>query len=107
MNQPWPPGVATDKIRNLAARDMCDLAFTRHAKERMLERGLIIGDVFYLLRHGYVYEDPEKTSDLNLWKYRMEASTPNSEGRTVRIVVIPDARKRGALKVVTVMWVDE
>ena len=42
MKQPWPPGVATERIRGLAARKMCDLAFTKHAKER----GLIMGDVF-------------------------------------------------------------
>jgi hypothetical protein len=36
----------------------------------------------------------------------MQCTTPNSQNREVRVVVIPDWKRKG-IKVVTVMWADE
>ena len=104
--QPWSPADATEIIRNIA-KGHGQVAFTRHASKRMQERGLIMGDVLYVLRNGFVHDDPvacEKTK--GFFKYAIESTTPNSNSRTVRVIVIPDASKGGALKVVTVMWKD-
>ncbi len=107
MRQPWRPPVATRKIWAIARSDRLDLAYTRHARDRMKERGLLIGDVLYVLKNGSVFEDPEPGKVEGYFKYRMEAQTPNSGNRTVRVVVIPDKDGNRSLKVVTVMWVDE
>jgi hypothetical protein len=72
----------------------------------LAERDLIIGDVMYVLRNGFVFEDPEPATQPDLFKYKIETRTPNSNNRSVRLVVIPDPQ-RCWVKVVTVMWVDE
>jgi hypothetical protein len=58
-----------------------------------------------VLKLGFVLEEPQPATRPGFFKYVIEATTPNSEGRTVAVVVIPD----GAcdLKMITVMWKDE
>lgn len=106
MKQPWPARSATERIRKIAQHDNFNLAYTRHARERMAERGLLMGDVLYVLKNGFVYEDPESARPEGFYKYCMEAQTPNSGSRSVRVVVIPDEETK-TCKIVTVMWVDE
>jgi len=104
--QPWSPADATEIIRNIA-RGRGQTALTRHASERMRERGLIMGDVLYVLKNGFVHDEPvecERTQ--GFFRYAIESTTPNSNGRTVRVIVIPDPARGGALKIVTVMWKD-
>jgi len=107
MKQPWPPPIATEQIRAMAQSEDLDIAWVKHALERLEERGLIAGDVHYVLRHGFVYEVPQAGKVEGYFKYRMEAQTPNSGGRAVGVVVIPDKDGNCSLKIVTVMWVDE
>lgn len=71
----------------------------------MDERGLLMGDVLHVLKHGFVYEKATESTQSGLFKYVVESTTPNSGGRTVAIVVIPSTSN--AIKVVTVMWKDE
>jgi hypothetical protein len=72
----------------------------------MSHRELLVGDVLYVLKHGFVLSDhPEPSTKPGLYKYEIESRTPNSGSRTVRVVAIPDA-SRIEIKVVTVMWVD-
>jgi hypothetical protein len=71
----------------------------------MRDRDLIMGDVLHVLRTGFVYEEPEPATINGFFRYRIEGTTPNSDGRTVRVVVIPSGG-HGA-KIVTVMWRDE
>jgi hypothetical protein len=91
-------------------RQKCDLElglhWTRHAKERLAERNLIMGDAIHVLKHGFVYDEAEAATRHDTWKYRIECVTPNSGGRTVRLVVIPFLTSR-QIKIVTVMWADE
>ncbi len=70
----------------------------------MAERDLVTGDVLHVLKHGFVYDDPEPSTQDGFFKYKMECRTPNSGGRVVRIVVIPSTGN--AVKLVTVMWKD-
>lgn len=103
---PWPPRKATETIRKRAADDAFHIRWTMHAGEQIKERGLIMGDVLHVLKHGFVYEEGEQSTRKGLFKYKMESTTPNSNNRRVRVVVIPSPRACEA-KIVSVMWVDE
>ena len=103
MDQPWTPTKATERIRGKARDGSFMLCFTDHVKEQMLERGLIIADIVYVLENGFVYDAAEPATKTGDFKYRMESRTPNSGRRSVRVVVIPQPTP--TLKIVTVMWV--
>ena len=49
------PADATDLIRQLA-NGSPTLVIRKHAKEQMLERGLITGDLLHVMKKGFVYE---------------------------------------------------
>jgi hypothetical protein len=68
-------------------------------------RDLLMGDVLHVRKHGFVYEQGERATQAGLFKYQMESITPNSRGRTVRVVVIPSMSSE--VKIVTVMRKDE
>lgn len=96
---------ATELIRSKCGPAL-SLCWTRHAKQRLAERGLILGDVLHVLKFGFVHQSPVPTSRPGIFKYAMECVTPNSNGRTVRVVLIPFVQTC-EVKIVTVMWVDE
>ena len=104
--EPWTPAQATERIRAIAAAEEMSLAWKEHAKDQLSDRGLIMGDLHYLLRNGFVYEPPEAATRNPFGKYQIQCTTPNSKSREVRAVVIPDW-KRKSVKVVTIMWADE
>jgi Domain of unknown function (DUF4258) len=103
--QPWKSGRATELIRELAASKF-ELVRTKHAREQLKERELVVGDVLHLLKNGYVYDEPEASTRPGFYKYCMECSTPNSHPRTLRVIVVPSVSER-ILKIITVMWRDE
>lgn len=103
---PWPNSVATEKIRAYAKDPWLKLSYKRHAKEQLRERGIMMGDVLHVLKMGFVLTPPRPSTDPELFKYRMESKSPNSNGRTIGVVVIPNIC-RPSMKIVTVMWVDE
>ena len=103
---PWNPKEATENIRNIAQSEDLTISYKLHAKERMKERGLIVSDVLYVLKNGFCYRDPLPTTRQGYHKYEMNNRTPNSNGRDVRVIAIPEM-KANYLKIVTVMWVDE
>jgi transcriptional regulator with XRE-family HTH domain len=103
--QPWKPADATDCLRAIAKADY-EITLTDHALEQMEMRDLLTGDVTHILKHGMVYDASEPATRPGYHKYKMECSTPNSGARSVRIVVIPSVKPL-AIKVVTIMWVDE
>ena len=105
MPGPWKPADATKHINECARRDDFTISLTLHAREQMAERGLIMGDVKHVLKTGFVYDEAKESTQEGFFKYRIEGTSPNSEGRTVRLVVIPNGRH--AVKIVTVMWRDE
>jgi len=98
------PADATKLINGFAADREMQLTWSLHGKERLRERDLILADVLHVLRRGFVYEKP-KNASRGFWKYKIEGQSPNSGGRTVRVVVIPASGP--SLKIVTVMWRDE
>ena len=72
----------------------------------MSERNLIVSDILFVLRPGYVYEKPQSSTKDGLYKYKVENQSPNSGARFLCVVAIPD-KKSCQLKVVTAMWRDE
>jgi len=105
-DQPWKPADATEQLRLLGRNERLTMSQTRHFTQRLLERDLIIGDAFHVLKHGFVYEDAEAATIVGYYKYKMESTTPNSNNRVVRVVVVPDLKIKG-VKFITIMWVDE
>ena len=104
--QPWKPADATLIINEIASARMCTFSYTVHARERMAERGLILSDLLFALRSGFVYSVPEESTIKGYYKYKVESQTPNSGSRSLRLVVVPD-RKSCQIKVITIMWRDE
>lgn len=102
----WSAREATDEIRAIARQDRLKITYKLHAMERLAERDLIVSDVLYVLKNGFVHLDPEPSTREGFKKYCMECRTPNSGGRSVRVVVIPD-KKQCWVKIISVMWVDE
>lgn len=103
-DKPLSPANATVFLRQKHGPHL-DLNWTHHAKVQMSDRGLLMGDVLHLIKHGFVHEEGTPATQKGFFKYQMECTTPNSGGRAVCAVVIPSAGC--ALKVVTVMWKDE
>ena len=100
----WSIETAEDRIHAYAQTDF-ELAYTRHAAERLQERGILISDVNHVLMHGYIGEEPVRSSRQGYCKYKICSKSPNSGNREICLIVIPDP-KRSAIKVVTVMWKD-
>ncbi len=65
-----------------------------------------MSDVLYVLKNGFVYDEPEPSTRQGYNKYKIDSLCPNGGNRAVRIVVIPDKRAC-QLKIVSIMWVDE
>lgn len=102
---PWQSADATQYINFLAEDGISTLHYTAHCKDRMKERGIIIRDILYVLKHGFVYTAPD-TATRDFYKYKVESVSPNSENRKIRVVVLVDETKR-EMKIITVMFVDE
>lgn len=105
-HQPWENADATDYLRQMGNDARLSFVTTLHYKEQLLARGFIQSDVLYLLKNGFVYEPPRKSTDKKLYKYAIQGKTPNSEGRFARLVVIPDFIGV-TIKAVTIMWIDD
>jgi hypothetical protein len=105
-NQPWSPADATKMINRIGAATNLTLSWTTHVKERLSERDLVAGDVMFVLRRGFVHSPAEASTQPDLFKYAIEARSPNSGSRFLRVIAIPD-EMRNWIKIVTVMWVDE
>ena len=103
--QPWKPADATDAIRDIA-RDMSfSLDLTSHARDQMRERDIISSDILHVLKHGFVYDEPEQATQKNCFKYRIDSRSPAGV-KIIRLVAIP-WNNPPEIKIVTVMWRDE
>lgn len=104
--QPWKPGDATTIINRIAKSKMCQFSYTLHARERMDERNLIMSDVLYVLKTGFVYLEPEPSTTDGFFKYKVEGKSPNSGSRHLRVIAVPDP-KECQIKAITIMWRNE
>jgi hypothetical protein len=105
LPEPWTPAQATERIRELGRDPALNLSLRTHCHDQLADRSLIMSDLLYLLRNGFVYEQPEPATR-DYWKYLIQCETPNSNNREVRVLVLPDWKRR-ALKAQTIMWADE
>jgi hypothetical protein len=64
-----------------------------------------MGDVLHVLKRGFVLDEPEASTRRGYFKYQIEATTPNSDGRTIILVVIPDGSCE--LNIKRLLWRDE
>src|ERR1017187_4252887 len=87
--EPWPAAEATDRIRRIAADDAFRVSFKLHAFEQMEERDITTPDVLWALKIGFVYETPIPATQPGLYRYTMKGPTPNSNGRDIKVVIIP------------------
>ena len=106
INEPWEPNHATLMIREIANDPRMGLAFKRHASERLAERGILMSDVLYILKNGFVHEKAVNATQPGSFKYCIECKTPNSGAREVRLIAIL-REDTFMIKLVTIMWVDE
>jgi len=104
--EPWNNTDATYALREMGRHPALSIAYKVHATQRLSERGIIVSDILHLLRTGFVYNEPTPATQLGYYKYEMEGLTPNSAGRRIGTVVIPNPQ-RMTIKVVTVFWVDD
>jgi hypothetical protein len=104
--EPWSPRVATEELGSIAQRADLTLAYKLHAREQMSERAIIASDVLFVLKHAFVLTEAVPATRAEFFRYAIENKSPNSNGRDIRRIVIPD-KKRCIIKLVTVMWVDE
>lgn len=103
----WSISEAETRLHAYAAlgNDGLELALTRHARERMEERGIIVSDILHVLAVGHIYDEPMVSTRPGYCKFRICGKSPNSGGREICLVVVPDPG-RPAIKLITVMWKD-
>lgn len=104
--QPWAPRIATERIRAMARHEKFGLAYKLHARDQMFDRSIVVSDILFVLKFGFVFLESTPATRPGFFRYAMENKTPNSDSRDIRVIVIPD-QKRCLLKLITVMWVDE
>lgn len=104
--EPWIPAYATEATRKISRHPALSLAYKVHATQRRAERGLVTSDLLYLLKNGFVLADAKPATRPDYFRYVVTSTTPNSGGREIAAVVIPDP-SRLTIKIVTVYWVDE
>ena len=75
--EPWTSAQATERIRAIACGEFT-LSYTEHALDQLADRDLLIGDLNYLLRNGFVYVTAYEAAQKPYWKYQIECTTPNS-----------------------------
>ena len=102
----WTPAKATERLRAMARSGTLKLHWTGAVKEKLKLIDLSMGDALHVLESGFVHQPSVPASRNGMFKYCMEAPTPNSNNRIVRVVVIPSEQK-GVVKIVDVQWVDD
>ena len=105
LPEPWNPTRATERLRAIAKSEYFNVSFKRHALEQLAIRDLTTSDALYVVKNGFVHRPAIAATQLGLFRYCIECTTPNSS-RGVRVVIIPSMNACEA-KIVTVMWVDE
>ena len=62
LPEPWSPAQATERIRELARDPQLNLSFRTHCTDQLADRNLIMSDLLYVLRNGFVYDPPEQAT---------------------------------------------
>ncbi|GLQ15872.1 DUF4258 domain-containing protein [Maritalea porphyrae] len=90
-----------EEIRRLASNSE-NVFWTKHARERMIERGIPVMTAHKVLREGQVYGEIMPGQNENEWKAKM---VRNAKGnRDVGVVCV--VKREDRLVVLTVEWED-
>ena len=76
--EPWPAR-ATERIRAIASSEDFTPSWKKHAREQLEERSLIMGDLLYLLRNGFVFENACPATRKPYWRYQNSMYNPELE----------------------------
>lgn len=95
------PGDAEARVHALAV-DTSNIRWSRHARDRMEERGIDDTDALRALQRGHCLEDPVPGKGQGEWKVKMVWEVRGS--RDIGVVTI--IMREGRLRVVTVEWED-
>ena len=106
----------TTVINVMASNDGFGLYYTKHCRERMLERNITTSDIIYVLTHGTIVDYQGKadhpTND-KIYKYKMVGDYAGNEDsiREIAIVILVevDRFKNPVVKIqkiLTTMWED-
>ena len=74
------------------------IIFSRHAKERMLERGYTSHDVEYILTHGKIVKQEFK-NNTQTWTYKISGADLEGDNGTIIVAII----KRMSAVIITVL----
>jgi hypothetical protein len=72
-----------------------------HARERMVERDIVVSDLYRVLRNGFVDDDGELT-DQGEWKYKVTLKMASGREIGAVTIIVHDQK----LFVMTVEWED-
>ena len=92
--------IATDEAKSIIHEIVADgiLILSRHAKERMEERGYSLQDVIHILLHGEIIKKEYKDATKN-WSYKVQGYDLDNDEGTVVVAII----KRMSAIVITVL----
>ena len=82
--EPWSPADATSAIREIARHGKFKITLTGHARDRMVERDLTMGDLLYVLKNGFVYAPQNKPHN------RICGNIQSKQGRPTREIGLCD-----------------
>lgn len=71
-----------------------------HFSQRCRERGVDAQDAQFVLRKGFIYDEPELNLRFQEWRYKVEGKPPDSEKR---LKVVITFLERDEVLVITVM----
>lgn len=85
--KPWPADQAAAKIRAKLSDTREPFSWTSSYRPQLQEFGLYAGDILFVIKNGVVNEEGENSTLSEVFKYKMVAPTPNSNGRFVTVTV--------------------
>ena len=94
--------VGTEREIHRRTRISSNVDISQHATERMQERGIVIKDMFRVLREGYIDDSPIKDNRTGDLKYKIKRKIVGR--REVGVITVVPSGER--LIIVTVEWED-
>lgn len=91
---------AEQKIHEISLNSR-NVVITKHAEERMEERGFVTQDLFGILRDGYVDSEAVLDKDKNNWKYKITKRIDTIREAGVVTAIVDDYKR---LIIITIEW---
>lgn len=103
LELPLSEKAARNIMRDLAENHTYKIRWSRHVKQRMLERGVLSGQIYALLknRHSVFREGPYRTSSGD-WKFNLKGS---AAGDLIELVVVLKNHERDPSAKLISVWI--